>query len=156
MTNRTITAVVMAVGLVAASAGTAGAGSGGGGLPGAGGDLFQCYVVNGSLKSGDTIDMNDKFTHPTNVVVGAPAILCVPAGATTVTGNFSAFQPGEADPDSILCYAPQVSNTIPAGVSITVRDPLTPGAVQTVRVSATKYVCVQAITSGCVGCPGPP
>ncbi|SRR6266446_2659801 len=156
MTNRTITAVVMAVGLVAASAGTAGAGSGGGGIAGGGGELFQCYNINAPVKAAVTIeDTNDSFTGPTNVAVpGTPQILCVSASATGVSPFFTAFG-GSDQPDAVLCYAPQVSNSVPSDVFITVRDPLTPGNKQTVKVSSTKYVCVQAVTSNCPNCRPP-
>jgi hypothetical protein len=157
MTNRTITAVVMAVGLVAASAGTAGAGSGGTGIAGGGGELFQCYNISAPIKANVTVaDTNDEFTGPTEVSVpGAPQVLCVSANASGVTPGFNAFNPFGPQPDSVLCYAPQVSNQVASNVTITVNDPLTPGGTQTVRVNSTKYVCVQAITSNCPLCQPP-
>jgi len=160
MTTKTITAVVMAVGLVAASAGSAGAGSGGGGIAGGGGELFQCYNISAPIKANVTIDnTNDEFINATDVnVPGAPQILCVSASATGVTPGFNAFSPFGPQPDAVLCYAPQVSNTVASTVTVTVNDPLTPGGTQIVKVNSTKYVCVQAITSDCPLCqpPRPP
>jgi hypothetical protein len=158
MTTKTITAAVMALGLVAACAGGAHAGHGGNGLPGSGGSLFQCYFINGGVKSGDVLDMNDQFTDPTNVKIGSAVLLCTPADATTVggAGNFNAFNfppLGTDDPDHILCYEAQDSNSVPTGATVTLRDPLSPGGQQTVKVASTKYVCVQAIKTCVSGCP---
>ena len=151
MATKTITAVAIVLGLVAASAGSAGAGAGGGGISGANSELFQCYNINGTIKADVTIvGTNDEFTDPTDVPIpGAPQILCVSASASNVSPQFNTLL---VQPDSILCYAPQVSTALPSGVTITVNDPLTPGGTQTVRVSSTKYVCVSAITSDCPLC----
>jgi hypothetical protein len=157
MMIKTITAVVMALGLVAASASAARAGSGGGGIAGGGGELFQCYNISAPIKAGVTIvGTNDEFTNAAGVdVPGAPSILCVSANASGVTPGFNAFNPLGPQPDSVLCYAPQVSNQVTSNVTLTVNDPLTPGGTQTVKVNSTKYICVQAITSNCPLCQPP-
>src|SRR5262245_28218394 len=159
MATKTFTAVAIAVGLVAVCAGSAGAGAGGGGIKGSGSELFQCYNINGSVKPGVVIEnTNDELTNGANVAVpGAPQIMCVSASADNVSPSFNAFPQGTRF-DAILCYAPQVSNTAASNITMTVSDPLTPGLSQTVRVSSTKYICVQAITSDCPGClpPIPP
>ena len=157
MTTRTIRGVVMTLALVAASAAVAHAGGGGEGIKGGGGELFQCYNISAPIKVDKTIvSTNDSFTGPTDVPVpGSPQIICMGASAEDVTNasgasSFNAF--GLFDrPDAVLCYAPQVSNAV-ASVTITVRDPLTPGGSQTVKVNSTKYVCVQAVTSDCPNC----
>jgi len=158
MTTRTIRGVVMTLGLVAASAGVTHAGGGGEGIKGgAGGELFQCYNISAPLKVDKTLEnTNDSFTNNANVAVpGAPQILCISANASDVldsNGNssFNAFSPFDK-PDAVLCYAPQVSNAV-AALTVTVRDPLNPALTQTVKVNSTKYICVQAVLSGCPNC----
>src|SRR5262245_52655891 len=149
MTTKTITALVMAAGLVAASAGSAGAGAGGGGVKGHTELLLQCYNINAPLKSNNTLaQTNDVFIDAGDVnLPGTPQILCVSASAESASN----YQVLPADANSIVCYAPQVSNTAPPTTTITLFDPLTTG-LQQVRVSSTKYVCIEAVVSNCVGC----
>lgn len=156
MTTRTITAVVMALGLVAASAGGARAGSGGEGrgLPEPGGDIFTCYFINSGAKSGVILkDLNDQFTNPTDVVVGVAQLLCTPAVVTDAIGNFTPTVFGTRNPDHILCYEVKQPSNAASNIVATIEDPLSPGATQTVRVASTKYVCVQAIKTCDSGCP---
>ena len=152
MATKTITAVAIALGLVAASAGSAGAGAGGGGVKGQTELLLQCYNINAPLKSNNTlVQVNDVFIDAGDVnLPGAPQILCVSASADRAH-NYQTLSAIPADANSIVCYAPQVSNTAPPTTTITLKDPLTPG-LQTVRVSSTKYVCIEAFVSHCEGC----
>jgi hypothetical protein len=144
MTTKTITAVVMALGLVAASPGVAPAGGGGQGLPGGIGNLWQCYNINFGAKPGSVIqDLNDQFTDATQVKLGAAQLLCAPASATTITPSPTAFPP-DSTPDHILCYEEQNAISDAAGAVVDIIDPLTPGQLQTVKLASKKYVCVDA------------
>jgi hypothetical protein len=153
MTTRTITAVVMALGLVAASPGVAPAGGGGQGFGNElGGNIFQCYFINGGSKPGSVLELNDQFTDATDVKIGTATLLCAPTNGDVKSGPFTAFtNPTLAD--HILCYEAQAPSSIAAGAVVKLTDPLTPGANQTVRVASTKYVCVQAIKECESGCP---
>ena len=154
MVTKTITAVAIALGLVAASAGSAGAGAGGGGVKGKTELLLQCYNINAPLKSDNTLfQVNDVFIDAGDVnLPGTPQILCVSASADDAS-HYQTLSAVPADANSIVCYAPQVSNTAPPTTTITLYDPLTTGT-QSVKVSSTKYVCIEAFVSGCAGCPG--
>src|SRR5206468_6680818 len=91
MMTKTITAVVMVVGLVAASAGAVHAGSGGGGLPSGGGALLECYFINYGVKPGVVLNLNDQFTNPTQYKLGAATLLCTPADASLISGSIVGF-----------------------------------------------------------------
>ena len=145
MKIRTISTAVMVIAVVAFSTGMVHAGGGGNGLGGV--LFFQCYWIQSQgMNPPHELEVNDQFTDPTNVKVGTARLVCTPADAA-VTNNVDITVVDPFTADHITCY--EVASSTPHAV-ITLTDPF---GEQTVRLGASKFVCVQAIKECVSGCP---
>ncbi len=145
ITVRTISVALMAIALVASSAGSARAG--GGGLGTLGDQVFfQCYFIEQGVKATTEIEVNDQFTNPTQFVPGKARMLCAPADGTPVTGQLTALPPFAGD--HLMCY--DIPGDTTANAVVAMEDPL---GTQTVKTGPRKFVCVGAIKTCVSGCP---
>jgi hypothetical protein len=133
-----IPTTLIALGFVASVATAAHAGGGGAGI----GDTFMlnCYHIEGSNPP-HVLTVEDQFFPDgrEGAVVGKAKLLCTPA-AGIVTSEHS-INAGLADADHVKCYEATAANDSPK-VNVQVFDPF---GLETVKVSAQKFICVGAI-----------
>lgn len=138
MKIRMMSTVVIALAIVASSAGLVHAGGGGAGVP-LGGFVADCYLINGANPP-HVLSVDDQFfpLGRTEVALRQAKLLCTPATAEVTSGHD--VRGGFEAADHLKCYEVAPRNDAP-NEKVQVADTF---GNEVVKVGVPRFVCVGA------------